>query len=173
MLEDRSEYSCLITGMSSEELVATVEHAGRDGERVIAYVDHVGRIEGTISSRHPNGFTLSIIATEQKKRKLATQLNWLAGRLERGLPEERRHERAVPRNPYSVLSMSDGRQYRCKILDLSLSGAAIEIEVRPGIGSRVTLGNMQGRVMRHFEEGIAVEFASVQSNEAIKSILNS
>ncbi|MGH6763197.1 MAG: PilZ domain-containing protein [Phyllobacterium sp.] len=173
MLEDRSEYACLVTEMSSDDLVATVEQAGREGERVIAYIDHVGRIEGTISNRRSNGFTLSIIASERKRDKLSAQLGWLANRLERGLPEDRKHERVVPRNPYSILSMNDGREYRCKILDLSLSGAAIEIEVRPGIGTRVTLGNMQGRIMRHFEEGVAIEFATVQSDETIRTILNS
>jgi hypothetical protein len=58
--------------------------------------------------------------------------------------------------------LEDGRRYNCKIIDISLSGAAIETDVRPAMGTPVTLGRMRARVVRHFDDGIAVEFASVQ-----------
>ena len=52
---------------------------------------------------------------------------------------------------------------------MSLSGAALAIDVKPAIGQAVTLGRMRARVVRHFEGGIAVEFAAVQSAESIES----
>jgi hypothetical protein len=39
--------------------------------------------------------------------------------------------------------------------------------MRPALNSQVILGSMRGRVVRHFEEGVAIEFATVQSREAI------
>ena len=89
-------------------------------------------------------------------------MTWLANKHELDLPEDRRHERVAPRNPISVLKLTDGRQYQCRIIDLSLSGAAVEIEVKPAIGTQVTLGTMRGQVVRHFDEGVAVEFAVLQ-----------
>jgi hypothetical protein len=83
------------------------------------------------------------------------------------MPEDRRHQRIAPRNPITSLSMADGRLYPCRIIDLSISGAAVEIRMRPALNSQVILGSMRGRVVRHFEEGIAIEFATVQSREAI------
>ena len=63
--------------------------------------------------------------------------------------------------------MTDGRQYECRIVDLSLSGAAIEIDVKPALGSQVTLGTMRGQVVRHFDDGVAVEFAVLQRVETL------
>jgi hypothetical protein len=119
----------------------------------------------------PEGFALELNTTPRKKAKLAAQLTWLANKHELDLPEDRRHERIAPRNPAGVLSLEDGRQYRCRIIDLSLSGAAVEIGVRPAIGTQVTLGNMRGQVVRHFDDGIAIEFAVVQRRESLKQYL--
>jgi hypothetical protein len=78
----------------------------------------------------------------------------------------------APRNPISVLHLLDGRQYPCRIIDLSLSGAAIEIEVKPAVGVQVTLGTMRGQIVRHFEEGVAIEFAIVQRPETLDAEFN-
>jgi len=107
-----------------------------------------------------------------KKDKLAAQLTWLANKHELDLPEDRRHERVAPRNPTSVLQLTDGRQYQCRIIDLSLSGAAIEIDVKPAIGVQVMLGTMRGQIVRHFEDGVAIEFAVIQRPETLDSEFN-
>jgi c-di-GMP-binding flagellar brake protein YcgR len=164
MLEDRSEHACQVLDMSPGNVALRAERAGVLGEKVIAYIDHIGRIEG--------GFALNLIASERKRDKLAAQLTWLANKHELDLPEDRRHERVAPRNPVSVLQLADGRQYQCRIIDLSLSGAAVEIEVRPAIGVQVMLGTMRGQVVRHFEEGIAIEFAVVQLPETLEAQFN-
>ncbi len=51
----------------------------------------------------------------------------------------------------------------CRIIDLSLSGAAVAVENKPEIGTVLSLGRVRGRVVRHIEGGIAIEFATVQS----------
>jgi len=58
------------------------------------------------------------------------------------------------------LMLGNGEAYPCRVLDLSLSGAALEIADRPAIGERVRVGRTDGRVVRHTAEGIAVEFGS-------------
>jgi hypothetical protein len=73
----------------------------------------------------------------------------------------------MPRDPSSELVLEDGRTYRCRIIDLSMSGAAIKSDVKPAIGSIATLGTMRGRVVRHFDEGIALEFFAVQKRESL------
>ncbi|VAW21439.1 hypothetical protein MNBD_ALPHA11-419, partial [hydrothermal vent metagenome] len=78
------------------------------------------------------------------------------------LSEDRRHGRVVPDIRHSQLVLDDGRKYNCKIVDISLSGAAIDMEVRPAVGTPVTLGRMRGQIVRHFEYGIGVEFVSTQ-----------
>ncbi|MCB1469241.1 MAG: PilZ domain-containing protein, partial [Rhizobiaceae bacterium] len=148
------------------------EAVGEPGEKVIAYLDHIGRVEGVLTRRLPDGFAMTVIASERKKDKLAAQLTWLANKHELDLPEDRRHERVAPRNPMSVLQLMDGRQYQCRIIDLSLSGAAIEIDAKPALGVQVILGTMRGQVVRHFEEGVAIEFAVVQRPETLEAEFN-
>ncbi len=169
MLEDRSEHNCQVIDMSPGDVLFRSETSGKLGEKVIAYLDHIGRIEGVITRRLDDGFAARIIASDRKRDRLAAQLTWLANKHELDLPEDRRHERVTPRNPISTIKLEDGREYRCRIVDLSLSGAAIEIDVRPAVGTPVTLGTMRGRVVRHFEEGVAVEFAMVQRPEMLEA----
>ena len=169
MLEDRSEHPCQVIDMSPGNALLRADRVGELGERIIAYIDHIGRIEGVVTRVTDDGFAMTIIASERKKDKLAAQLTWLANKHELDLPEDRRHDRMSPRNPISVLRLTDGRQYQCRIVDLSLSGAAVEIDVRPALGTPVTLGTMRGRVVRHFEDGIAVEFAAVQRVDTLEA----
>ncbi|MCO5056664.1 MAG: PilZ domain-containing protein [Rhizobiaceae bacterium] len=172
MLEDRTEHPCQVVDMSPGNVALRTERVGEPGEKVIAYIDHIGRIEGVITRTLPDGFAMTVIASDRKRDKLAAQLTWLANKHELDLPEDRRHERVAPRNPMSVLKLGDGRQYQCRIIDLSLSGAAVEIDVKPALGVQVTLGTMRGQVVRHFDDGIAIEFAMVQRHETLDAEFN-
>jgi CheY-specific phosphatase CheX len=172
MLEDRSEHPCQVIEMSPGNMALRTDRIGEPGERIIAYIDHIGRVEGSIVRTFQDGFAMTVLASERKREKLAAQLTWLANRHELDLPEDRRHERIAPRNPISVLRLMDGRQYPCRIIDLSLSGAAVEIEVKPAIGVQVTLGTMRGQIVRHFEDGVAIEFAVVQRPESLNAEFN-
>ncbi|HWU17243.1 MAG TPA: PilZ domain-containing protein [Devosia sp.] len=162
MLADRREFPCQVIEMSPGDAMVIAPVAGVVGERVIAYIDHVGRIEGTILSQAEGGFEMDIAASPRKRDKMAAQLTWLANKDVLNLPEDRRHERVVPDIRHSTVVLDDGRRYNCKIIDISLSGAAIELDVRPAMGTPVTLGRMRARVVRHFQNGVAVEFASAQ-----------
>jgi hypothetical protein len=162
MLADRREFPCQVLEMSPGDAVVIVPVAGIVGEKVIAYIDLIGRIEGTILEQVDGGFLMDISASPRKRDKMAAQLTWLANKDVLNLPEDRRHERVVPDNRHSTVVLDDGRRYNCKIIDISLSGAAIELDVRPAMGTPVTLGRMRARVVRHFQNGVAVEFASAQ-----------
>lgn len=162
MLQDRREFPCQVLEMSPGDATVIAPIAGQVGEKVIAYLDHIGRIEGTVLAQSEGGFTMDIVASPRKRDKMAAQLTWLANKDVLNLPEDRRHERVVPDNRHSTVVLDDGRRYNCKIIDISLSGAAIELAVRPAMGTPVTLGRMRAKVVRHFQDGVAVEFASAQ-----------
>ena len=162
MLQDRQEYPCQVIDMSPGGLALIAPVMGNVGERVIAYIDHVGRLEGKIARTLDNGFAMTINATARKRDVLAAQLTWLANRHILSLPEDRRHGRYAPRNPSATLILPNGINVGCRVIDLSLSGAAIATPERPPIGAVVTLGRVQGRVVRHLEEGFAIEFVRLQ-----------
>jgi len=162
MLADRREFPCQVLEMSPGDASVIAPVAGVVGEKVVAYIDHVGRIEGTILQQMDGGFVMDIAASPRKRDKLAALLTWLANKDVLNLPEDRRHERVVPDIRHSTVVLDDGRRYNCKIIDISLSGAAVELDVRPAMGTPITLGRMRARVIRHFPNGVAVEFASAQ-----------
>ena len=171
MLSNRSEYPCQVIDMSPGGVALMTPVQGQLGERVVAYIDHIGRIEGQITRIIDGGFAMTVVATARKRDKLAAQLTWLANREILNLPEDRRHERIVPKQPFSNVIMPDGREISARIIDVSLSGAALALEQKPPVGSALTIGRMRARVVRHFEEGIAVEFAMVQSEDMIQNNL--
>ena len=169
MLADRREFPCQVINMSPGGLALLAPGIGNLGERVVAYLDHIGRVEGKITRLLDNGFAMTVGATPRKRDKLAAQLTWLANRQILNLPEDRRHDRIVPRNPMSVLRLDDeNREISCRIMDLSLSGAALAAEIRPPVKAAVTLGRVQARVVRHLEEGFAVEFVHPQLAETVE-----
>jgi hypothetical protein len=56
----------------------------------------------------------------------------------------------------------------CRIIDMSLSGAAIAAETRPPLKSMVMLGKVQARLVRNLEEGFALEFVHEQMVETLE-----
>ena len=168
MLQDRREFPCQVINMSPGGLALLAQGIGSVGERVIAYLDHVGRIEGKITRIIDNGFAMTVAATPRKRDKLAAQLTWLANRTILNLPEDRRHDRIVPRNPIARLTLADGRVMNCRIIDLSLSGTAVSAEFKPDIGTQLMVGMVQGHVVRHLEDGFAIEFSHPQLPETVE-----
>ena len=162
MLADRREFPCQVINMSPGGMALIAPVAGNPGERVIAYVDHVGRLEGVVARHIENGFAMTIAATPRKRDKLAAQLTWLANRGILGLPEDRRHGRITPRNPIARMILPSGVNIACRVIDVSQSGAAIKSDQRPEIGSLITIGKTPSRVVRHIEDGFAVEFIRLQ-----------
>jgi hypothetical protein len=170
MLADRREFPCQVVNMSPGGIAIVAPVIGNPGERVIAYVDHLGRLEGKIARTLDNGFAMTIEATLRKRDKLAAQLTWLANRHILNLPEDRRHGRFVPKKAMARLVLPNGNNVTCRVIDLSESGAAVSIapELRPVVGSMVTIGKAQGRVVRHIEDGFAIEFTRLQHSDFIE-----
>jgi PilZ domain-containing protein len=159
MLEDRREYPCKTIDISPGGVAIEGEIKGAIGERVVAYFTQIGRLEGSIARHLANGFAIQMRLPVLKREKLADQLTWLVNRHALGLPEDRRHERIIPYSSRTTLKTTDGSEYPAKLLDISISGAAMNVDAAPPIGSLVTVGQTEAQVVRHFNGGIAVEFA--------------
>ena len=162
MLADRREFPCQVINMSPGGMALIAPVSGQPGERVIAYVDHVGRLEGVIARQFENGFAMTVSATMRKRDKLAAQLTWLANRHILGLPEDRRHGRITPRNPAGRLILANGVNIACR----SSTSPSREPRSRPRSGPRSARRSpserLQGRVVRHLEDGFAIEFVRLQ-----------
>lgn len=158
MTADRQEYPCETIDMSPGGVLLQASVRGEIGDRVIVYLEHLGRIEGTITRHVPEGFALSISAAARKRDKLASQLTWLANRQALGLPEDRRHERITPHSLSTTIKLESGRTIPVRLVDISMSGASMITDSKPALGVGVLVGSTTAKVVRHFQDGIAVEF---------------
>ncbi|MEQ8745494.1 PilZ domain-containing protein [Pyruvatibacter sp.] len=130
-------------------------------DRVVVYIDRLGRFEGLVSRSTEEGFALAMEMTGAKRERLAVTLERIAKGDEAALDEIRRHPRVDAADKPTTLRLANGSTGSCRIIDMSLSGASVETNLRPTIGVFVDVGRMHGRVVRHHENGFAVEFAEV------------
>jgi PilZ domain-containing protein len=158
MRSDRQEFDCESIDASPGGIAFASDAGVLHGERIVAYLNQIGRIEGRVARTFEGGFAIQMRLTPAKRDKLADQLTWLANRHSLGLPEDRRHERIQPRERGTTVRLANGREFVAKLIDISMSGAAISVAWQPPIGSPVVVGSTPAQVVRLLDDGIAVEF---------------
>jgi c-di-GMP-binding flagellar brake protein YcgR len=157
MLEDKREFPCRTIDFSPGGVTIAGPAKGKDGERVVVYLDYIGRIEGTVIRQVEDGFVLALSLPGNKREKIADQLTWLLNREVLG-KADRRHDRIIPNLRHSLLRLEDGREHLVKLIDISVSGAGITTDLKVATGVKVFLGETPGRIIRHFDDGLAIEF---------------
>jgi len=167
MLANRQEYRCRTLDISVGGLSIRGYEKGTLGDTVILYIDEIGRIEGKIVRHLDKGFAISFSPSPAKRQRLLEKLTWLMNKDKLEGDETRRFTRHLPPVSETKFFLPDGRAYPCKIIDMSISGASIEIEIIPAVGAEITLGKMKGRVIRHHDSGIAVEFTDIENTTTI------
>ena len=167
--ENKQEYPCKLRDIS-EGSAAVLAPADLDvGERIIAYFDHIGGLEGVVASTFEGGFSIELQITQHKREKLASQLAWLSNSRGQGQTfPGRRHERFAVDNETATLRLAEGISTQVRVLDVSISGASVETEARPAIGSEVVLGKLRAKVVRHHVEGLGLEFIDIQNPDALR-----
>jgi hypothetical protein len=168
MLPDRSEHECITVDMSPGGALLKTSVRGHVDDRVVAYIETIGRIEGHIIRQTADGFAMTIAATSRRRDKLASQLTWLTNRGELGLPEDRRHERYIPRNPHGRLTTSTGAEVMVRLIDVSLSGAAFNTDLSFDRGDLIMLNQTPARIVRIFDRGVACEFTRAPAQDAFE-----
>jgi hypothetical protein len=159
MLEDKREFPCRTIHISPDHICLSAPSRGTLFERVIVYLDYIGRIEGTLTENTFNGFNLTPTLTAAKREKIADTLTWLLNREKLG-KADRRHDRIVPNLRHCILKMDSDREHLVRLIDISVSGAAVITDLDIPLGTKITLGSRKGHVIRLLENGIAVQFES-------------
>lgn len=158
MLECYSEYPCRTVNMSPGDMTLIAPVKAKVGEKVVIYLDEIGRLTGLAMRETETGFSVIMNLPAFKRDKLADQITWFANRYLFQSVEDRRHDRVVPLMQRTLLRFPDGRENIVKIADISLSGAGIETDLRPEIGSRILLGSTPAMIVRHYDGGVGAEF---------------
>lgn len=172
LLPGSLERRCEVTAIDPDGALVLTAEPVPEGTPVVAYIEEIGRLDGIAAETADNGYWLNFTLSEQRRPRFVRHLRWLIRR-ERGLAAaERRHTRYEPINSLARFSLPGGREQACEVIDISLSGAGLRSRMKPSIGSPVTLGRMKGRVVRHFEEGFAIEFLTPLERSDLDSVLS-
>ena len=70
-----------------------------------------------------------------------------------------------------MLTLDDGSMIVGFIIDMSRSGVAISADIAPKPGARMTIGCLQGQVVRQLDVGFAVQFAELQPAEGLEAAM--
>jgi hypothetical protein len=166
---DSREAPCKVVDLSPGGALIVSEIVPTAETPIIVYIDGFGRLEGAVvrpqevvadGTTSPEGsFGVQFHCSPAKRDKIAEQLTLY---MNRGVVDEttvRRHDRE-PTQGLTRFTRANGEVLNCEVQDLSLSGVSLKTDVRPPLGEIVLIGQTAGRVVRHHEMGIAIEFVA-------------
>jgi PilZ domain len=154
---DGKEARCTVLNLSPGGAAIACEITPDHGTAVVLYVDGFGRFEGAVARRDGQSFGVSFVCTPAKRERTAEQLTLF---LNKALVDEsllRRHE-CTHQKGFAKFTRADGQIVNCEVMDISVGGVSLKSEVRPPLGEFVLVASMAGRVARHHEHGIGIEF---------------
>lgn len=134
------------------------EHRPEAGAQVICYFNELGRVAATVIRATPTGFAAHFRIVQHKREKLADRLTWLLNKDRLDLTDDRTGQRTAAGGP-ALLTLDDGREIKCRVLDISLTGASFEAErATPMVGDTVFAGNVRGEVVRVTGKTFAIRY---------------
>jgi hypothetical protein len=154
---DSRECHCKIVDLSPGGASLECDLVLDGGTQIVLYIDGFGRLEGTVMRTEGDDFGVRFNCTAAKRERIAEQLILFMNRSLIDENEMRRHDR-TPQKGIARFTRADGQFVACEVMDLSVSGVSLKTDVRPPIGEFVLIGQMAGRVARHHETGIGIEF---------------
>lgn len=152
-----TEQNVIVTDISLGGATLQCDEQPAIGTVLVLYLPGFDRFSGEIvhSSTEESGMKFN--CSEAKRERTAEKIMLhLAGAL-RDDTQVRAESRVAMHAPRSF-TRPGGEVIRFQVRDISLTGASLSTAARPPIGEIVMIGNTPGRVTRHFDEGIALEF---------------
>lgn len=164
-------YACRLCSISTRLAVVVGPVNGREGDIVTAHFEAFGIMRGRISRKMPSGFVMELALTDEDRNKLGSKIIWHKKRVHEQIADKRDHKRILPRDPRTTLTLADGRQMPCFVIDISQSGIAISAELTPRLGMPLAVGKLVGRVVRYLDVGFALQFIRQHRPEDLEYLM--
>lgn len=160
MVPSGREFECRVEDISEGGIALDCEAPVNIVDRIVVYLDDLGRFEGRVVRVFGSGFAIETNLPPNQREKLYKRIACLkdgkADADRRAHPRRAPTERQFTENP--ELIFNDGLHIPCKVLDVSVTGAHVKTQSRPPVGAKVTLGRMQGTIVRYTTDGVGIEF---------------
>jgi len=165
---DGDEHACIVANISAGGALLKAKSPPPEGQQVVLYIDDLGRFEGKVIRSGRHLFAVDYRSRRSKSKRTADALT-LALNNGRGKFDRRAAPR-VRQDTAAHVTMDSGEQLDCSILDISLTGASLEIDPRPSLGAVLVVGRMRAKVVRRHEQGVGVVFvgSANRMDEVIK-----
>jgi hypothetical protein len=120
------------------------------------YIQGFGRFRAVIARSADLELSVRFVSDEETMLALLKGLSSYVQGFDAPLTKLRKEIRVAASIP-AVCRDSDGTAIPCQIINASMRSMSIRMSERPRIGSLVMLGKTKVRVMRHHDQGIAVQ----------------
>jgi len=166
-----SVYACRLCSISTRLAVVVGPVVGREGEAVTAHFDEFGILRGKISRKLPSGFVMDLLLNDADRNKLGGKIIWQKKRVHEQVADKREHKRILPRDPRTMLTLGDGSQVPCFVIDISQSGVAVSADIWPDLGTPMAVGKLVGRVVRYLDVGFALQFIQLHELDQLETLM--
>jgi len=157
-----SAFSCCVVDLSASGAGLVFDTEGPQPDMVgLLAIDGFGDFDGLTMRYSGSVLGFRFLVGEAERHHLLAKLTVLAAEGFRSLNQLRECKR-WPSMAQLCWTRSTGEKESCRVLNISLRGVSLESSVRPPVGEFLHLGMTYGRVIRHHEEGIAVQFLPEQ-----------
>lgn len=165
---DGVEQSGQLINISGSGIAVQSSHLPGIDTPIICYLDSLGGYEGVVCRHLKSGFAVKFVSTKTTQEKLVERIMAAANDMFEDIRQVRRHVRVTVEQS-AHFEIEDGTQCVCTVIDLSASGVSIKSDYLPEIGTKIKIGQMKGKAVRHIEDGFAVEFSETLSFDRICS----
>jgi PilZ domain len=151
------EQDCVVLDLSLDGAKLQCDGELSVGTELVLYLPGFDRFGGAIVWSDKNFSGMKFDCSEAKRERTAQHIVLYLTGVRLPETQQRRTARVSVPAPRHF-TRPNGEVVNFDVLDISLSSASLKTMARPPIGEIVTVGNTPGRVSRHFDTGIALEF---------------
>lgn len=131
------------------------------GDQVVLHLEGGSRFEGAVARVFEDGFALEFGMCESKRRRLINALEPKLKDQEEITSLSIRHRMAerIGGLRMKTVCHTESGEIECRLVDVSLTGAALETDAALSVGDDIMIGQTRGKVIRRDGSVYGVQFA--------------
>lgn len=139
------------------------------GDRIVLHLEGGSRFEGVVARLFEGGFGIEFGMHESKRQRLVNALDAMgedSAEEMTSLPLKQRVANRVGGFRGKTVCRTEAGEVECRLIDMSLSGAAIETDANLKVGAAISLGQTKGRIVRRDGKVYGIKFDALNRDDA-------